>query len=79
MPWLLAIPVICLLALAPAPALAEPPEAPITYDFDDELVNGALVRPGGEVLTVLQRGKRKTLIRPRTHFVPELVRCTEAL
>jgi hypothetical protein len=79
MPWLLVVPVISLLALAPAPALAEPPEVPITYDFDDDVVDGALVRPGGEVLHVLQRGKRKTLVRPRTHFVPELLRSTEAL
>jgi hypothetical protein len=79
MPWLLVVPVISLLALAAAPALAEPPEAPITYDFDDELVDGALVRPGGEILVVRRRGSRRSLIRPRTHFVPELVRCTEAL
>jgi hypothetical protein len=79
MPWLLVIPIVTVFSLAPAPALAEPPELPITYDFDDDLVDGALVRPGGEVLHVLQRGKRRTLIRPRIHFVPELLRSTEAL
>jgi hypothetical protein len=79
MSWLFVIPIIVLCAFVPAPALAEPPEVPITYDFDDDLVDGALVRPGGEILVVRRRGSRRSLIRPRTHFVPELVRAAEAL
>jgi hypothetical protein len=50
-----------------------------TYDFDDDLVTGDLVRPDGEQLVVRQGGRRGTLIRPREHFIPEMLKSVEDL
>jgi hypothetical protein len=50
-----------------------------TYDFDDDLVTGDLVRPDGEQLVVRRRGQRGTLIRPREHFIPEMLKSVEDL
>ncbi len=50
-----------------------------TYDFDDDLVSGDLVRPDGEQLIVRRRGRRGTLIRPREHFIPEMLKSVEDL
>ena len=36
-----------------------------TYDFDDDLVQGDLVRPDGENLMVRRRGARESLIKIR--------------
>ena len=45
-----------------------------TYDFEDDLVTGDLVRPDGEMLQVRRRGRRASLIRVREHFIPEMLR-----
>ncbi len=50
-----------------------------TYDFDDDLVQGDLVRPDGENLMVRRRGARESLIKIREHFVPELLKSVENL
>jgi hypothetical protein len=50
-----------------------------TYDFDDDLVQGDLVRPDGELLNVRRRGARASLIRIREHFVPEMLKSVENL
>ncbi len=50
-----------------------------TYDFDDDLVTGDLVRPDGEMLQVRRRGQRTSLIRIREHFVPEMLKSVENL
>jgi hypothetical protein len=50
-----------------------------TYDFDDDLVQGDLVRPDGEMLNVRRRGARASLIRIREHFVPEMLKSVENL
>ena len=49
------------------------------YDFEDDLVQGDLVRPDGENLMVRRRGARESLIRIREHFVPELLKSVENL
>src|SRR5262249_18682384 len=49
------------------------------YDFDDDLVNGDLVRPDGEQLTVRRRGERRSLVRLREHFIPEMLKSVEDL
>jgi hypothetical protein len=77
-----------MLALA-APAAAQEAEAPpaggggdgntTSYDFEDDLVQGDLVRPDGENLMVRRRGARESLIRIREHFVPELLKSVENL
>lgn len=50
-----------------------------TYDFEDDLVTGDLVRPDGEMLNVRRRGRRASLIRVREHFLPELLKSVETL
>jgi hypothetical protein len=49
------------------------------YDFEDDLVQGDLVRPDGENLVVRRRGARESLIRIREHFIPELLKSVENL
>jgi hypothetical protein len=50
-----------------------------TYDFEDELVRGDTFGPDGEVLHARKRGERTSLIRVRTHFMPELFKTAEDL
>jgi len=50
-----------------------------TYDFDDDLVTGDLVRPDGELLNVRRRGNRASLIQIREHFIPEMLKSVEDL
>ena len=77
--------IIGLFAVALAPAAfpmqveAQDPPGETTYDFDDDLVSGDLVRPDGELLNVRRRGRRSSLIRIREHFVPEMLKSVEDL
>lgn len=73
----LALATVGLLATA-APAAAQDGEA-TTYDFEDDLVQGDLVRPDGELLNVRRRGRRASLIRVREHFIPEMLKSVENL
>ncbi len=50
-----------------------------SYDFEDDLVQGDLVRPDGENLVVRRRGARQSLIRIREHFIPEMLKSVENL
>ena len=50
-----------------------------TYDFEDDLVTGDLVRPDGELLSVRRRGRRSSLIQIREHFIPEMLKSVEDL
>ena len=61
-----------------AQASAQDGEA-TTYDFEDDLVQGDLVRPDGELLNVRRRGRRASLIRVREHFIPEMLKSVENL
>ncbi len=61
------------------PAAASAQDDATTYDFDDDLVSGDLVRPDGELLNVRRRGRRASLIRIREHFVPEMLKSVEDL
>jgi hypothetical protein len=67
-------------SLLAAPAFAKD-EAPseTTYDFEDDLVTGDLVRPDGEQLIVRRRGRRASLIQIREHFIPEMLKSVEDL
>lgn len=58
-------------------APAEP--AATSYDFEDDLVTGDLVRPDGELLSVRRRGNRASLIQIREHFIPEMLKSVEDL
>ncbi len=62
-----------------ATAMAQDPAGETTYDFDDDLVSGDLVRPDGEQLNVRRSGRRTSLIRIRDHFVPEMLKSVEDL
>jgi len=74
---------LALLAMGSAPAFAQDAPAagggPTTYDFEDDLVTGDLVRPDGELLNVRRRGARTSLIRVREHFIPEMLKSVENL
>lgn len=60
-------------------ALAQDGANVTSYDFEDDLVTGDLVRPDGELLGGRPRGKRTSLIRIREHFVPEMLKSVEDL
>lgn len=62
-----------------APAAPAKEAATTTYDFDDDLVTGDLVRPDGENLVVRRRGQRASLIQIREHFIPEMLKSVENL
>ena len=61
------------------PAKGDAAAATTTYDFDDDLVTGDLVRPDGENLVVRRRGQRASLIQIREHFIPEMLKSVENL
>ncbi|MFW6067083.1 MAG: hypothetical protein ACOC97_02005 [Myxococcota bacterium] len=80
MKWFVTLALAGLLAFAAAPAAAqEDDEDATTYDFDDDLVTGDLVRPDGEMLSVRRRGRRSSLIQIREHFIPEMLKSVEDL
>ena len=66
------------LVAPPVSAQGSPP-AETTYDFEDDLVSGDLVRPDGEQLIVRRRGRRASLIQIREHFIPEMLKSVEDL
>ncbi len=67
----------------PALALADPRPRPVEqntiYEFGDDSLLGGMIDPSSARITVRPRAARSTLIRPRTHFVPELLRSVEGL
>jgi len=65
--------------LVAAPVFAQDGGDTTTYDFEDDLVTGDLVRPDGEMLNVRRRGRRSSLIRIREHFIPEMLKSVEDL
>ncbi len=49
------------------------------YDFDDDLVEGALVKPDGALVGGELHGKTSSLIKIRADFIPELIKSVEDL
>lgn len=49
------------------------------YNFDDDVVEGDLVRPDGEMAMARRRGRQSSLIRVREHFIPEMLKSVEDL
>jgi hypothetical protein len=47
------------------------------YSFDDDVVQGDLVRPDGEMTVVRKKAKQRSLIKVRTNFVPEMLKSVE--
>ncbi|MBL9044037.1 MAG: adventurous gliding motility protein CglF [Myxococcales bacterium] len=50
-----------------------------TYDFDDDTVEGDLVRPDGEMIDSRSKAKHSSLIKIRENFIPELLKGVEYL
>lgn len=50
-----------------------------TFNFDDDLVTGDLVRPDGERLMARRSGVKNTLVTIREHFIPEMLKSIEDL
>ena len=66
-------------AWVPEAQAQDAPASETTYDFEDDLVTGDLVRPDGEQLIVRRRGRRASLIQIREHFIPEMLQSVEDL
>ncbi len=49
------------------------------YDFDDDLVEGNLVKPDGELIGGELHGKMSSLIKIRADFIPEMIKSVEDL
>jgi hypothetical protein len=49
------------------------------YDFEDDMVEGELLKPEGDVLSARKRGKTSSLIKIRENFVPEMVKSVDDL
>ena len=49
------------------------------YTFDDDLVTGDLVRPDTGDIVVRKKGKERSLIRVRQHFITEMLKSVEDL
>ena len=47
------------------------------YDFDDDNVEGDLVRPEGEMIGAAGKAKHSSLIKVRQHFIPEMLKSAE--
>lgn len=77
---LLVLPVTALGLMLLAPVATHAQDSGSTsYDFEDDLVQGDLVRPDGENLMVRRKGARESLIKIREHFIPELLKSVENL
>lgn len=86
--WFLGVTAAAALALAALPAAAQEVIDPETgevvrkktvYDFEDDVVEGTLVKPEGDYLQSRQRGKQSSLIKIRDNFVPEMLKSAEDL
>jgi len=58
-------------------AIAQEAADSTEYTFDDDVVEGDLVRPDGEMTVVRKQGKQRSLIKVRQHFVPEMLKSVE--
>ena len=76
--WILGV-LVAVAGAAPVASAQEEGGGETTYDFDDDLVTGDLVRPDGELLNVRRRGNRASLIQIREHFIPEMLKSVEDL
>lgn len=61
------------------PVWAEGVDNTTEYNFDDDIVEGDLVRPDGEMAMARRRGRQSSLIRVREHFIAEMLKSVEDL
>ena len=81
-------------AVAPLPPQQERPRLPraqalggngvtykqkTVYDFDDDTVEGDLVRPDGEFVDSRKNAKHSSLIKIRENFIPEMLKSVEGI
>ncbi len=52
-------------------------EAKTTYDFDDDVVEGDMVRPDGEFVDSRKAAKHSSLIKIRENFIPEMLKSAD--
>jgi hypothetical protein len=52
-------------------------KAKTVYDFDDDVVEGDLVRPDGEFVDTRKGAKHSSLIKIRENFIPEMIKSAE--
>jgi hypothetical protein len=71
--------VLAVLATVSVPALAQDVtyKKETKYDFDDDMVEGDLVRPEGEMIGSAGKAKHSSLIKVRQHFIPEMLKSAE--
>jgi len=62
---------------AAAPAGDVQYKSKTVYDFDDDIVEGDLIRPEGELVDTRKGAKHSSLIKIRPHFVPEMLKSAE--
>ncbi len=70
---------LVLTTVTPALASAQDDSRVTEYTFDDDLVGGSIQSPDMERFVSRIRGRRSTLIQPRTHYIPEMLRSVETL
>jgi hypothetical protein len=61
----------------PAPAGDVQYKSKTVYDFDDDTVEGDLVRPDGEFVDTRKGAKHSSLIKIRENFIPEMIKSAE--
>ena len=66
-------------AAAAAPAGEENTQykAKTVYDFEDDMVEGDLQRPDGELVNALKKTEHSSLIEIRKDFIPEMLKSLE--
>jgi len=64
-------------AQAPAEGAAKDDAGDYGYEFDDDPLNAGGFGPNDSTIKVRARAARTTLIRPRTSFVPEMLKSVE--
>ncbi|MBX3273597.1 MAG: hypothetical protein KF729_25260 [Sandaracinaceae bacterium] len=69
----------CALSLTTAAAAQGATAPDVSYEFEDDNVEGGYRSPLGDIIRVPPRGSRVSLVRPRVHFVPELVKSIETI
>ena len=52
-------------------------KAKTVYDFEDDMVEGDLQRPDGELVDSVRKSKHSSLIEIRKDFIPEMLKSLE--
>lgn len=52
-------------------------KAKTVYDFEDDMVEGDLQRPDGELVNALKKTEHSSLIEVRKDFIPEMLKTLE--